>query len=292
MGQIKLFPVLKRAMHESANAVSDLVLPPACRLCGRDVDSSRDFCRTCGCALRISESWMRGACRRCGLPSLQGMQQATQDDGGSISESTPDANSVASVADDSPADLPSCLQCRKQNFGFQEVVALWAYENQVCEAVVAAKYACRTALADALGRTLGRRLLDSPLQEPPDFVTYVPSHWTRQMSRGGNGNRLMAYSVAKMLGQGCRLPLKTGRRIEKQAWLDDRRRVRNVRGAFCLKKSYDLMRSRRITDRHFLVVDDVLTTGATASEVARVLRSAGARRVSLAVVARAIRSNR
>lgn len=279
-------------MHESANAVSDLVLPPACRLCGRDVDSSHDFCRTCECALRISESWMRGACRRCGLPSLQGMQRATQDDGGSISVSTPHPDSVASVADESPADLPSCLQCRKQIFGFQEIVALWAYENQVCEAVVAAKYACRTALADALGRTLGRRLLDSPLQEPPDFVTYVPSHWTRQMSRGGNGNRLMAHSVAKMLGQGCRLPLKTSRRIEKQAWLDDRRRVRNVRGAFSLKKSYDLTRSRRITDRHFLVVDDVLTTGATASEVAHVLRSAGARRVSLAVVARAIRSNR
>lgn len=293
MGQIERFPVLKRAIYEAGNAISDLVLPPACRLCERDIDPTGEFCRTCERALKISETWMKGACRRCGLPSLQAIRQATQH--AERSESKPEAHVSAelgaTVATALPAVKPSCPHCRKQSFGFSEVVALWAYENQVCEAVVAAKYAHRTALADALGRRLGQRLLENPLQEPPDYVTYVPSHWARQISRGGNGNRQMALSVAKMLSQRCRLPLKTSRRIEKQAWLDDSQRVRNVRGAFCLKKSYDLARSRRIVDRHFLVVDDVLTTGATANEVARVLRSAGARRVSLAVVARAIRSN-
>jgi predicted amidophosphoribosyltransferase len=85
--------------------------------------------------------------------------------------------------------------------------------------------------------------------------------------------------------------LRTRRRIAKQAWLDDRSRVENVRDAFSLKKSYALFRSPEIAGRHILVIDDVLTTGATANEVARVLRDGGgAQRVSLAVVARAVRS--
>ncbi len=84
--------------------------------------------------------------------------------------------------------------------------------------------------------------------------------------------------------------MRTTRRIDKQAWLDDAQRLENVRDAFSLKNSYALLRSPRIANRHILVVDDVLTTGATANEVARVLRDDGARRVSLAVVARAVRS--
>ena len=175
---------------------------------------------------------------------------------------------------------------------FRGVTALWSYEDRVCDAVVAAKYAHRTGLGDALGRRLGMRLVEAcGDQELPDLVTYVPSHWTRQSSRGGNGTRIIAQAAAKLLDRQCQLPLKTTRRIKKQAWLDDTDRVKNVRDAFSLKKSYDLARSRRIAGKHFLVVDDVLTTGATANEVARVLLSAGARRVSLAVVARAIRSS-
>jgi predicted amidophosphoribosyltransferase len=170
------------------------------------------------------------------------------------------------------------------------VATLWAYQDRVCEAVVAAKYAHQSPLGDALGRRLGCRIEPVFAGDSPDFVTYVPSHITRQFSRGGNGIQVIARAVAKAIGRPCHLPLKTTRRIAKQAWLDDVQRIENVRGAFSLKKSYAFSRSPRIADRHILVVDDVLTTGATANEVARVFRSGGARRVSLAVVARAVRS--
>jgi predicted amidophosphoribosyltransferase len=170
------------------------------------------------------------------------------------------------------------------------VATLWSYQDRVCEAVVAAKYAYQTPLGDALGRRLGSRVEAIFEGDLPDLVTFVPSHATRQLTRGGNGNLAIANAVASSVGRRCRLLMRTTRRIAKQAWLDDAQRLENVRDAFSLKKSYALSRSPGIADRHILVVDDVLTTAATANEVARVLRDGGARRVSLAVVARAVRS--
>ena len=155
---------------------------------------------------------------------------------------------------------------------------------------MAAKYAHQAPLGDALGRRLGRRVEQVFAGNLPDLVTYVPSHLTRQFSRGGNGNQVIAQAVAQVIGRPCQLWLRTTRRVEKQAWLDDAGRIENVRDAFSLKKSYAFPRSPGIANRQVLVVDDVLTTGATANEVARKLRDGGAKRVSLAVVARAIRS--
>ena len=124
----------------------------------------------------------------------------------------------------------------------------------------------------------------------PDVVTYVPSCLTRRVARGGNGASLIASAVAHRIGRPCRSLLRTTRSIAKQAWLDDDQRQQNVQGAFALKRSYAFPRMPQPHDRHILVVDDVLTTGATANEVARVLRGGGARRVTLAVVARAVRT--
>ena len=123
----------------------------------------------------------------------------------------------------------------------------------------------------------------------PDLVTYVPSHLFRQMTRGGNSNRLFATTLARRLNIPMIECLRVSRPIAKQAWLDDEARKKNVAGAFLLKKSYAWRRSPKLTHRHILLVDDVLTTGATANEVARVLKQAGANRVTLAVTARAIR---
>ena len=138
---------------------------------------------------------------------------------------------------------------------------------------------------------MGARILE--LQGLPskfDLVTYVPSHFTRQFARGGNGNQVIAEEVGKTLGVPCRQPLKITRRISKQAWLGDQARNRNVSGAFCVKKSYAWGRLTGLKAKRILVVDDVMTTGATANEVSRVLLASGAQGVCLAVVARALRS--
>lgn len=208
---------------------------------------------------------MRSVCRRCGVPRPR------------VSGSDLD-------------DAAGCVHCRDLKLQFEGVVCLWSYQDKVCEAIVAAKYVHHAALGDALGRRLGHRVEEALSDDPPDIVTIVPSHRWRQFQRGGNGNQAIGTAVAKTIDGRFEMLLRATRPIEKQAWLDDKARLKNVRDAFSMKKSYAFPKSPKVANQHILVVDDVLTTGATANEVARVLLAAGARRVSLAIVARAIRS--
>lgn len=280
-------------------AIADMVWPPSCPLCNRSTPSvegfAAEFCRECESDLSLSEASTRLACRRCGVPSQTSLLRARtmrtgQNSGNSefcerAPESRPD---LANITTGPPE---KCIRCRNQDFEFETITPLWIYEHRVRDAIVAAKSAHQTALSDALGRRLGKRVRTKCAKTRLfDLVTYIPSHFTRQFARGGNGNQVIAQAVARTLKTPCRLPLRISRRIRKQAWLGDRARIENVSGAFSVKKSYAWKRSDAISGKRILLVDDVLTTGATANEVARVLLAAGARGVSLAVVARAIRS--
>jgi ComF family protein len=220
---------------------------------------------------------MRLACLRCGIPRPHFTAEPRLED-------------LASLApqDDDEAVGP-CVHCRDLKFEFDRVIPLWSYQDDVCDAVVAAKFAHRSPLADALGRRLGRRVAEAAAATGPDVVTYVPSHLTRQFARGGNAAEAIARAVARQVRCPCRPLLGMTRRIAKQAWLNEAQRQTNVRGAFSLKKSYAFSGPSATTGRHVLLVDDVLTTGATANEVTRMLRNGGATRVTLAVVARALR---
>ena len=184
----------------------------------------------------------------------------------------------------------SCVHCRKLKYQFEGVAGLWAYQGRVSDAVVAAKYAHCSPLGDALGRRLGQRVASLFSEDLPDIVTMVPSHGIRRFQRGGTGNQAIAAAVAEEIRRPLGQLLRAARRTKKQAWLDDVERRKNVRDAFSYKKSYAFSRLPELAKSHVMVVDDVLTTGATANEATRVLREAGARRVSLAIVARAIRS--
>lgn len=294
---------ISQVSGQAGAAALDLVFPAVCRLCDVGVGRTSDFCQRCETALRSSERMMESACPRCGRPSqsvVTGQLVATgQSD--SIGQSL--AESATAEDQDGPS-VSACQRCKKQAFEFDRIVPLWAYLNLVRDAIVTAKYSHQSPLGDALGRRLAERVLaehvpaqrirEDRAEDRPDVVTFVPSHFTRQLSRGGNGNLTIATAVATGIGRPCRQLLRITRQIEKQAWLNESERAKNVRGAFAPKKSYAFpSRSRgisgqQIAGRHILVVDDVLTTGATANEVARVLKDAGASRVTVAVVARAV----
>ncbi len=288
----------------------DLVLPPACRLCDEPVASQADFCLPCLLGLTLSESVMRSACHRCGLPGRMDTSATQSADSHSVSLSP------------GPTRVEKCVYCKNEKFRFDCVVANWIYQGLVCEAIVAAKSPRQAALGHALGKQLGRRVVQTMSLDLPDTITFVPSNLRRQWSRGGrNGNIVIAEAVQRCIADaGKRIAVKpllrTTRYIEKQAWLSDAQRRKNVCGAFATKKGYawlldlPILRALKlramnlgamnlgalktpvnpIKDQHILVVDDVLTTGSTANEVASVLHHAGARRVTLAVVARAVRS--
>jgi len=110
----------------------------------------------------------------------------------------------------------------------------------------------------------------------------VPMYWKRRLVRGTNSPEIIARSVAAGLGVKARGRLLVRcRNTLPQADLSPRHRFSNVKGAFRVRKHRDLDGAR------VLLVDDILTTGATCSEAARALKKAGAAVVAAAVVARA-----
>jgi ComF family protein len=140
------------------------------------------------------------------------------------------------------------------------------------------KYARVRPLGKVLGAYLGAAL---PREERFDMVVPMPLHWVRRWRRGFNQSEVLAREVARRSGIKVVHAVRRARSTAPQASLSRAGRRRNVRGAFAARRGVDV-RGLRI-----LLVDDVLTTGATANACAGALKRAGARYVAVLAVARA-----
>jgi ComF family protein len=241
----------------------DVALPRRCLLCYADLDEPPDpledtpWCAACSTGLHRED---KPYCLRCGMPAPLG-------------------------------ERAECVHCLGRRWNFHGVCRLGEYAGLVREAVLRGK----SSAGDPVSATLGQRLAHAVaarwddrtagggIRGHIDLVAAVPSHWWRRLRRGTNEAAILSQALAKRL----RLPLANDllvlrRRIAKQSELPIAQRRRNVRGAFRLSWGYN------IRDARVLLVDDVMTTGATVNEISRVLKQAGAQQVLVAVVARAI----
>ena len=245
----------------AARSVVDLVFPPRCVWCGSEPNGGPDWaaegllCPECAEQLGPKH---RNACRRCG---------------GDVPPETPHP------------DL--CAWCRNAQLHFDSVVALGNYHGPLQNVVAAMKAPAGGTLAEALARLLFERHEAEFRRLRPDFAVPVPLYWGCRLGRGVDGAETMARALAGRL----RLPMPPrlvvrSRRTEPQKGLPPRARFRNVRDAFAVRANYHL------EDACALVVDDTLTTGATCSEIAWVLKQSGAAVVHVAVLARAQGANR
>ena len=227
----------------------DLVYPPVCAYCRDAIESPSltSLCRACRAALVET----RPACPRCGVLACAGGQQS------------------------------NCPWCNQRQFHFDCVWRLGIYQGRLRSAVLRMKRPRGRALAVALGN-LSAELAGAHLAAlKPEFVVPVPMHWTRKAWRGANS----ADAIARRLAGHLRLPmrprlLKRCRRTVPQSSLPPSRRLANVRGAFRARKYADLAGAR------ILLVDDIMTSGATLNEAAKTLSKSGARIVAVAVLAR------
>lgn len=143
------------------------------------------------------------------------------------------------------------------------------------------KYGLDQTLGKAIAEFLGPTLPFSP--DDCDVIIPVPLHWTRLWRRGFNQSALLASEVATRLARPLDVrSLVRSRATPSQTARDGKERLLNVRGAFGVR------RPGRVAGRRILLVDDVMTTGATANECARALISAGAARVDVLTLARVI----
>lgn len=172
-----------------------------------------------------------------------------------------------------------CGACLKDPPPFAATIALYRYEYPLDDLVQALKYGGQLGLARWFGRRLGQRLEAGAW----DLALPLPLHPVRLRERGFNQSVELARSACRDLGLPVRPELvQRQRNTAAQATLKLKERHRNVRGAFDC--SVDLNGQR------ILVFDDVMTSGSTLREFARVLKIHGAAEVTIAIVARAVHS--
>ena len=171
-----------------------------------------------------------------------------------------------------------CGACLKQAPHFASTRALFRYDFPADRLIQALKYGHQLAVAAWLGGHMAEQLRDQPC----DLIIPMPLHPDRLRQRGFNQSvelsRPLSSALQKPLALDC---LLRTRATPPQAELALKDRARNVRGAFECRQE--------IGERSVLLVDDVMTSGATLNECARVLLLHGARRVDVAVAARALK---
>ena len=254
----------------------DLLFPPQCVWCDVPTSIRQRLCTPC--RQRFVSEYYR--CQKCAAPL--------------------------------PRVLPNtdCIRCRTGKWRFSSVYTLAPYRGEMRRAVIMMKRKrfepLRRAMADLLAEKLMLELNTSGLNSGDDqknpseqadvlsaetttvavgenpVLVPVPYHWSHGFSTAADTAELLANGISHRTSW----PVVRGaigrvRKTAKQGVLSWAERKVNVRRAFAVKSS------RLIEQRHVLLVDDVMTSGATAAEISRLLLKAGARRVSVVVAARA-----
>ena len=258
-----------RVLRSPVDALSCTLLPASCTLCGSPLPqlSHVPICAVCWSEFPLQAG---PNCARCG---------DTLDRPGNL----PDAASAS-----------LCRACRLVPPAFVRAVAFGLYQGRMKAAIHALKYERLHPSARGMGRMLAKAIAQLASEAPAEMlVVPVPLHRSRIADRGFNQARALAEYALQSLRKShpqWRLTLTPSvlmrhRATESQAGLTFRERRLNVRGAFKVSDP------AAVDSKHILLVDDILTTGATARSAAQALLRAGAASVWVATLARARREN-
>ena len=174
-----------------------------------------------------------------------------------------------------------CSECRGRSLGFDAAIALGAYQGPIRQMCLWIKKESNAWLA----RWLVDLLVEARSEElnalGATCIVPVPLHWSRHWERGYNQAEALADRLARCLRLPIRRPLRRVRATHRLASMSRQERAKTLRGAFTTRRRLCL------EGQTVLLMDDILTTGATCGEAARVLKRAGAARVVAVVIGRA-----
>ena len=244
-----------RSLRAGARRILDVGLPPLCATCRAPVADQGGLCAQCWSKLTFIS---RPYCERLGIPFVY--------------DPGPGILSMEAIANPPP---------------YNRARAAVRYDETARNMVQAFKYGDRLDLAPAMGRWMalaGRELLTGA-----DALVPVPLHWTRLWARRFNQAATLAKTISRQSGVPITYnTLKRVRATHQQVGLTQVERATNVQGAFRVPdESRGAVRGRRL-----LLIDDVLTSGATLDTCARILLRAGAANIDVLVFARVVQAHR
>ncbi|QLG95811.1 ComF family protein [Pseudomonas yamanorum] len=219
-----------------------------CLVCDEHTETAHSICNVC----EIELPWLMDQCKVCALPL--------------------------------PIEGLICGQCQQQPPAFKQVVAPWTYSFPIDSLISRFKHQAKWPLGHLLAHLLGQFLQDryeNAELTRPDSLLPVPMARKRLQERGYN----QASMLARWLGKNLEIPVEEHLLLRPhetvaQQDLDAKARKRNLLRAFALNHG------DQVEGRHLALVDDVLTTGATADSLAHLLLKAGARQVDVYCLAR------
>lgn len=240
-------------VRRTLSSLLDFIYPRPCCVCGIPVhEPGRHICWDCRSHLGVIQF---PYCSWCGDP-VQGQVDAAY----------------------------VCAWCRRRPPQFDRARSAAHYEGAVQDTIKAFKYGKATHLVKELGAMLAGCVQVHYAREVIDAVTYVPLHRHRRRERTFNQSYLLARYVAREVGlELAAAGLCRTRNTDTQALLNAAARRRNVQDAFAVEE-----RAGWVAGRSLLLIDDVMTTGATVDAVAATLKGAGAHRVWVATVGRGV----
>jgi ComF family protein len=239
---------LYNALQKAALGLLNQVIPPTCLLCS--APHSNDIALICG-ACRDDLPYISHPCYQCALPLPAASANTT----------------VCGQCLQQPPPFKRCLVPLSYAMPIDSLIAAFKYRNQLTNGRL---------LSQLLLTEIGRHYADQPL---PEIILPVPLHWRRQWRRGYN----QSQCVASYLGAQLSIPVQL-RRIRRirltpsQQGLNKPQRQRNLKQAFSVTKPF--------TGETIALIDDVMTTGATCTEISRELLKAGAGEVHIWALAR------
>jgi ComF family protein len=249
--QAPAFPALVRHTRQLARIVLDLTLPPRCIGCGERVDAPGLACASCWTKLTFIAPPF---CSCCGAPfdfTIEGTHR--------------------------------CAACFANPPSYDRARAAMIYDEGSRGLVLGFKHGDRLHAAPAFGAWIARA--GAELLDDADLIAPVPLHRWRLLKRRYNQAALIADDAGRRAGV-THLPdlLERHRATPSQGELGPSARARNVAGAFRLNPRH----TDRVKGSRIVLVDDVLTTGATVSACAKVLRRGGAARIDILTLARVV----
>ncbi|MGZ4995308.1 MAG: double zinc ribbon domain-containing protein [Methylobacter sp.] len=249
-----------KMVYNWINIIQDYLLPPTCILCGNPGHDSRDICHSCYTHLPRNNL----CCYRCG--EMLEMLTATP----ALHPSAP-----------SPVKPPGpvlCGRCLSRHPAFDETYAPFIHQGAIRHLISTLKFSANYKNARLLGMLLADHLKQTA--ERPDLILPVPLYKSRYCQRGFN----QAIEIARTVAKELQTPLDLNscirhRDTPHQTQLSAKKRRKNLKNSFSVIKP--------IQARHIAILDDVMTTGSTAHELASVLKKAGVTQVDVWVCARA-----